>query len=282
MTDLRTYERLTVAALLMLVVALPLYASQETGRMATAQASQRREILAGAADLYLDQCASCHGLGGEGSGAMPALNRFALRRADATLLYRTIAMPPHGTAMASWHVSRERILTDAQVTGLITLIQETEWQLVRQLADLELEDPPSTPAPSTVTLQRLEASETLTDPHECRSCHEEPEVHADRFGLNCARCHTLSAWTPALLNRHVFDLTHGGRGRIACQTCHAETYAVYTCYGCHDHTPEQMKEIHEAEKIYDYETCASCHPTGKAGEAAPYRYPGQEARTSDP
>jgi mono/diheme cytochrome c family protein len=284
MTDLRTYEHLTLAALLLLVVALPLYASQETERIAQAQATARRKLLADAAALYLDQCASCHGLGGEGIGAMPALNRTALSRADQTLLYRTIALPAHGTAMASWHGTQERALTDAQVKGLITLIHETEWQWVRQLAELKPELSGSAVATTTVDLRDLEVSETetLTNPHECRSCHEEPTVHADRFGLNCARCHTLEAWKPALLNRHIFDLNHGEQGQIACQTCHMETYATYTCYGCHEHKPEQMQTVHEAEKIDEYEACASCHPTGQPGEADPYRYPGQEARTTQP
>ena len=105
------------------------------------------------------------------------------------------------------------------------------------------------------------------DPHECRACHEEPAVHASRFGLNCSRCHTLQAWKPALLTRHAFQLDHGGQGEISCQTCHTHTYSEHSCYECHDHKPAQMQEVHAQEGIVEFETCIECHPTGQEGEA---------------
>lgn len=105
-------------------------------------------------------------------------------------------------------------------------------------------------------------------PQECVACHEDPEVHAGQFGLDCSRCHTASAWTPAQLTRHVFLLDHGDEGEIPCETCHVGSYTEYTCYAdCH--APEQMQADHDEADKQDgaaFENCAECHPTGREGE----------------
>jgi hypothetical protein len=107
----------------------------------------------------------------------------------------------------------------------------------------------------------------LTQSRSCLDCHADPEIHVGQFGLDCTRCHTDRAWAPATLTRHVFDLNHGGGAHPACETCHVETLAVYTCYGCHDHEPEPMRTVHLEEGIVELEPCAACHPTGAPGEA---------------
>ena len=86
------------------------------------------------------------------------------------------------------------------------------------------------------------------------------------FGLDCVRCHTLQAWTPASLTRHTFELDHGDEGDLACEICHIETYAENTCYECHDHKPDQMVEVHEPEGIAEFDDCMTCHPTGAKDE----------------
>ena len=104
-------------------------------------------------------------------------------------------------------------------------------------------------------------------PRDCVACHPDPEVHAGQFGLDCSRCHNASDWTQAELTRHTFRLDHGNSGEIACEICHTETYVTHTCYGCHDHTPQGMSEVHREHGLDSYDDCASCHPTGEAGEA---------------
>jgi len=101
-------------------------------------------------------------------------------------------------------------------------------------------------------------------PKACVQCHAEPSIHAGFFGLDCQYCHTTKAWTPAPLQLHRFPLSHGGQGEIACQICHPNNYAEYTCYGCHDHPPEEIKLSHQKEGISleDLSACARCHPTG--------------------
>lgn len=101
-------------------------------------------------------------------------------------------------------------------------------------------------------------------PKACVQCHAEPAIHAGFFGLDCQYCHIAKAWTPAPLRLHRFPLNHGRQGEIACQVCHQSSYAEYTCYGCHDHQPEEITLSHQKEGISleEQSACASCHPTG--------------------
>jgi hypothetical protein len=105
-------------------------------------------------------------------------------------------------------------------------------------------------------------------PRECSGCHQEPEVHAGLFGLTCEACHSTSAWAPARLTQHTFPLDHGEQGEIACATCHVETYMAYTCYGCHEHEPEDTRRKHSEVDLsgQPLENCAACHATGRTEE----------------
>ena len=101
-------------------------------------------------------------------------------------------------------------------------------------------------------------------PGECVLCHAEPEIHAGFFGVQCEYCHSAIAWTPAKLAKHEFPLDHGSQTTLACETCHPTVYAEYTCYGCHDHQPEGIREQHLELNISDQElaNCIECHPAG--------------------
>lgn len=260
------YDLIALNALLLLIIALPLYALREPERMRQAETKLRQQYLTDGALMYVENCAFCHGASGEGIGAMPTLNNPGLAEADADIIYRTIAHSPHGSKMAAWHVEEGGILNDYQVKGLVTLIKYGDWGQVSQLAAARGFEPPAPSLPDVefATLEGWGEAE----PHECRSCHEDPEVHANRFGLNCARCHGLEAWKPALLTQHIFHLDHGGKGQVACETCHTESYVEHTCYQCHnDHQPDQMREVHLAEGLAEFDNCIECHPTGQAGEA---------------
>lgn len=106
-------------------------------------------------------------------------------------------------------------------------------------------------------------------PTDCVGCHQDAEIHAGFFGVQCQYCHTSQAWVPAKLIQHTFLLDHGGQGEIACQNCHPDAYSDYTCYNCHDHTPEETAIQHQPADILDEKLlqCAGCHPTGQGGEA---------------
>lgn len=260
------YTLTTLLTLLILVLLLPIYALREPVRQATALAALQQKYIAEGTELYLDNCAHCHGPAGEGSAAMPALANPALAEADPKLLFKSIARAIHGSVMAAWHVEEGGLLNDYQINELVTLIQEGDWADVQQLAEARAYQPPAGVA-DTVTEAFVQVS-SETDPHECAACHEEPAIHADRFGLDCVRCHSLTAWTPGLLTRHTFALDHGGGGPVACQTCHTDSYASNSCYGCHDnHQAQEMETFHQQEGLYDITQCERCHPTGAAGEA---------------
>jgi len=263
------YEFIGMVALIVLIAVLPVYALLEPYRLQDARREQMLRYVADGTDVYLGNCVGCHGPAGQGVGVMPALNKLGAADANHDLLFNTIARSSHGSPMAAWHLDEGGTLTDYQVEGVVSFILNADWGRVRDLA-IQQEALQPTPAASEADLTVMDITDEM-DPHECRACHDEPAVHAEVFGLNCSRCHTLDAWEPALLLRHTFLLDHGGEGEVACQTCHTESYAANTCYECHDHQPDEMQEVHEAEEIVEYADCAACHPTGVEGEGEIYR-----------
>lgn len=256
----------SLIALFVLVIALPVYGFMEKGRMQLAKAALDDQYMMEGIEIYLQNCAGCHGNAGEGVGMIPGLNREALIEARSDLLFKSIARATHGKAMASWHIDEGGILSDYQLNEVVTMIQKADWIMVSQVAAVRgATQPFVAEGEGGVTYMSVE---DLDDPHHCASCHEEPEIHADLFGLNCARCHSATAWKPAVLTSHIFLLDHGGEGEVSCQTCHPAKYGVYDCYACHeDHQYEEMKEVHLAEDISEFANCATCHPTGVEGEA---------------
>jgi len=105
-------------------------------------------------------------------------------------------------------------------------------------------------------------------PKECVHCHEEPKIHAGFFGVQCQLCHKTQAWAPALLHMHSFPLDHGKQGEVACRVCHPSRYTETTCYGCHEHQPEEIVKNHQEKNIslQELENCAKCHPSGRVKE----------------
>lgn len=259
------YTALTLLALLVLVAAIPAYMVREALRMDAAQSILRQQYIAEAAYLYIQNCAECHGTAGEGISANPPLNKLGKADANPELLFQIIARARHGSTMAAWHINEGGIFNDYQINELVTMLQYGDWSQVSELANDRgyVAASPLEVTAEEVLLQVVDQE----DPHHCVACHEEPELHADRFGLDCVRCHSLEAWQPAMLTRHTFPLDHGDAGTIACETCHIGSYATYTCYECHDHQPGQMETVHIAENIQELENCAACHPTGVPGEA---------------
>ena len=263
---------ITLAALLVIVVAFPIYAAAEPQRMAAAHLALRQELIDGAAPAYLDNCASCHGAAGEGLAAVPPLNLLTRSDASATYLYEAIAHAAHGSAMAAWHSDEGGVLSAFKIRELVALIQYGDWDDVQALSATRgqaLAPMPELPADDSYLL-----NVAASDPHRCVACHEEPPVHVGQFGLECSRCHATSAWQPALLTRHIFDLNHGETGLLACQTCHTVAYTAHVCTECHDHEPAEMEAVHLAEGLTEIADCARCHPTGAPGEADQLRREG--------
>jgi hypothetical protein len=102
-------------------------------------------------------------------------------------------------------------------------------------------------------------------PEDCKDCHAEPEIHLGYFGLTCEYCHETSSWYPAQLTQHAFPINHGDQGESACESCHLATYGEYTCYTCHEHSPEEVaNQHHDLELTVDeISNCTECHLDGQ-------------------
>ena len=84
----------------------------------------------------------------------------------------------------------------------------------------------------------------------CQTCHKLPTdaLHQQVSGT-CTQCHSMTKWTPATFNHDKYfqlDRDHNDR----CVTCHPRNdYRAYTCYGCHEHSPEKIQRKHIKEGI---------------------------------
>jgi hypothetical protein len=95
---------------------------------------------------------------------------------------------------------------------------------------------------------------------QCQSCHKLPRdsLH-HQFSGNCSQCHNQEKWIPATIEhdkRFLLDAKHNTR----CMICHANNdYSRYTCYGCHEHTPDNIRREHIEEGVRDFSRCVACH-----------------------
>ena len=97
----------------------------------------------------------------------------------------------------------------------------------------------------------------------CQSCHKSPgdALHKQITG-NCGQCHSQKKWTPATFEHDKYfalDSDHNA----TCVTCHVmNDYQRYTCYGCHEHTPANIRRKHLEEGIPKFDDCVECHRSG--------------------
>ena len=100
----------------------------------------------------------------------------------------------------------------------------------------------------------------------CAGCHQPPADPVHPAGVRgCDRCHGTSAWSPAQFD-HADHFALTGDHAAPCVTCHPSGYAAYTCFGCHEHTPERVAAEHAEEGIADTKGCARCHRAGEKHE----------------
>ena len=100
----------------------------------------------------------------------------------------------------------------------------------------------------------------------CESCHKAPTdtIHRQIQG-NCAQCHKPQAWKPASFEHDKLFLLDGDHN-ATCVTCHVgNDYSRYTCFGCHEHTPSNIRAKHEKEGIRNFENCVACHRSASEG-----------------
>jgi hypothetical protein len=105
----------------------------------------------------------------------------------------------------------------------------------------------------------------------CNDCHDSQrpgDVIHTGAETGCNPCHHTEAWTPATFEHERyfrFDRDHPED----CQTCHTTPgdLSAYTCYGCHEHTPRNIRSEHLEEGIREFEACEDCHRSGDEEEA---------------
>ena len=105
----------------------------------------------------------------------------------------------------------------------------------------------------------------------CESCHAAPTDSFHRqITTACTQCHSPQRWKPSTFNHDRFfrlDREHN----TTCATCHTNNDLTrYTCFGCHEHTPANVRAHHEEEGIRDLDNCVACHRSadGEGGEGA--------------
>lgn len=104
---------------------------------------------------------------------------------------------------------------------------------------------------------------------QCEMCHRAPDnkLHKKMSG-NCKQCHSQQAWKPATFDHDksfVLDTNH----KVECATCHMkDDYSRYSCYGCHEHTVQNVLAEHRDEGIRNLDNCVECHKSadGESGD----------------
>jgi mono/diheme cytochrome c family protein len=103
-----------------------IYLWREPGRIQAVEAADLSRAQAAGSELYADNCAACHGEGGEGNVG-PALNSRTLLKttADDTLVSLIRTGVP-GTVMPAWGQAYGGPLTDQQAAQLVAFIRAWE------------------------------------------------------------------------------------------------------------------------------------------------------------
>jgi cbb3-type cytochrome c oxidase subunit III len=110
-----------------IAVILPLYAFNETDRMAQTRADLLIESVAQGEIIYAENCVVCHGANGQGIGVYPPLDNEAVQDMDYDTIFKTIERGRYNTAMAAWGVKEGGVLNDMQLDQLIAMIQHGDW-----------------------------------------------------------------------------------------------------------------------------------------------------------
>jgi hypothetical protein len=113
----------------------------------------------------------------------------------------------------------------------------------------------------------------------CQACHKSPTdaLHQQITG-NCAQCHTQKKWTPATFDHDQYFLLDRDHN-ASCVTCHVRNdYRRFTCYGCHEHTPANIRREHMEEGIRQFDNCVECH---RSADEHDIRGQGGEGRRKD-
>lgn len=115
-----------VLLLAALAAMFPLYRSFEPSSREDARADQEASLAEEGANLWQFNCASCHGLNGDG-GTAPALNSTQfLQAADNDQIGSLIAVGIPGSDMAAYSLDFGGPLTSEQVQSIVSYLRSLE------------------------------------------------------------------------------------------------------------------------------------------------------------
>lgn len=176
-----TMKLISLAAILVVIIVIPIYAWWEPIHQQDLLASYHTESIIAAADLYAQNCVICHGAAGEGIGDNAPLNTEAVQTMSYTDLSKTIARGRPNTTMAAWVVEEGGVLSNAQVDDLVILIQAGNWGFVDQwVAELGLTPP---------EIIQLDVTDEVLDSLSALPDGEQLGEGLEIYAQKCAACH---------------------------------------------------------------------------------------------
>lgn len=170
-----------IIATLAIVFVIPIYTWFEPAQQDHLLTDHYSRGALSATDLYAQNCAICHGAGGEGIGENPPLNSESVQMMSETDLAKVIARGRDSSLMAAWAVEEGGIFSNPQINDFVILIQIANWDYVEtRVAELGLTPP---------AVIEMEIPEALL-----KNLSELPEGDILSAGLtvyaeNCAACH---------------------------------------------------------------------------------------------
>ncbi|MDX2382380.1 MAG: cytochrome c [Acidimicrobiia bacterium] len=115
-----------VVLLFALVAMFPLYRSFEPSSRADARAEQEASLAEEGENLWQFNCASCHGIAGDG-GTAPALNSEEfLQSADDNQIGTLIAVGIPGSQMSAYSLDYAGPLTSEQIESIVKYLRSLE------------------------------------------------------------------------------------------------------------------------------------------------------------
>ncbi|MBL0139062.1 MAG: class III cytochrome C family protein [Bacteroidetes bacterium] len=116
----------------------------------------------------------------------------------------------------------------------------------------------------------------------CSSCHKTPDdAYHRNFKDNCSKCHGTEKWKPSTFNHSEYfqlDKDHN----VECNTCHSSgNFSAYTCYGCHEHSVDKIRQEHVEEGISNFSKCTNCHKSANEHDIRMNNEAGSNVNTGD-
>jgi hypothetical protein len=105
--------------------------------------------------------------------------------------------------------------------------------------------------------------DVLLNKSNCASCHQKPTDNYHSLMIqNCEKCHSNKNWVPSTFDHSSYFLLDQNHN-TTCNTCHTKNnFQIYSCFGCHEHSENNIIAEHNEEGVFNISNCVSCHKSG--------------------